>query len=155
MNPNYVIRYAKPADATTIAHHRRKMFTDMGDQTYIESTDVDAAYQQWVEVKLAEGYYVGWLMTHNDAVIGGAGVEIRERAPHPIQLMTRYAYVVNVYVEPKYRQQGIARQLLTAIMDWCAQEGLRFISLHASDKGRHLYETLGFTLTNEMRLLML
>jgi GNAT superfamily N-acetyltransferase len=154
MNPNYTIRLAAPDDAAIITLHRRKMFTDMGDETYIQSTDIDMAYQQWVQAKLAEGRYVGWLMTCGEEVIGGAGIEIRERAPHPIGLMTHYAYVVNVYVEPEYRQQGIARQLLTTLIEWCAREGLRLISLHASDKGRPLYESLGFEQTNEMRLLM-
>src|SRR5690554_1893628 len=123
MNTVYTIRYATPDDAVIVTDHRRKMFTDMGEQNYIESADVDAAYQQWVEGKLTQGAYTGWLMMHNEVVIGGAGVEIRERGPRPGEAVSRYAYVVNVYVEPEYRQQGIARQLLTALIDWCAQEG--------------------------------
>jgi GNAT superfamily N-acetyltransferase len=154
MNPNYTIRFAEVDDAFIITQHRRKMFTDMGEQNYIESTSVDSVYQQWLEAKLARGDYVGWLMMHHDAVIGGAGVEIRERGPRPGETVSRYAYVVNVFVEPEYRQQGIARQLLTTLIDWCAQEGLRTITLHASDKGRHLYETLGFEQTNEMHLVL-
>jgi GNAT superfamily N-acetyltransferase len=155
VNPDYSIRYAKASDAPIIAQHRRKMFTDMGDEHYIRSTDVDAAYEQWVERKLTEGYFVDWLMTCGEEVIGGAALEIRERPPHPIELMTRYAYVMNVYVEPDYRQQGIARQLLQTILAWCAEQGLRLILLHASDKGQPLYESLGFEATNEMRLLVL
>jgi GNAT superfamily N-acetyltransferase len=154
MNPTYTLRLATPEDAAIITHHRRRMFTDMGNKKYIESTDVDAAYEQWVQTKLAEQYYVGWLMTNGDAVIAGVGVELREHGPNPIGLSTRYAYVVNVYVEPDYRQQGIARQLMITMLEWCAQEELHTISLHASDKGRHLYESLGFVQTNEMRLML-
>src|SRR5690606_10811670 len=42
MNPNYTIRFAEVDDAFIITQHRRKMFTDMGEQNYIESTDVDS-----------------------------------------------------------------------------------------------------------------
>lgn len=77
----------------------------------------------------------------NGAVMGGAG------------LATRYAYIVNVYVEPACRRRGIARVLLQTILDWCAQQNLNIIALHASDFGRPLYESLGFTATNEMRLI--
>ena len=33
MNPTYTIRLATPDDAAIITHHRRSMFTDMGDET--------------------------------------------------------------------------------------------------------------------------
>jgi hypothetical protein len=35
---------------------------------------------------------------------------------------------------------------------WCRDKGFKWVSLHASVHGRHLYETLGFLPTNEMRL---
>ena len=60
-------------------------------------------------------------------------------------------HLVNVFVEPDYRRRGIARVLVETALDWCRGEGTRVITLHASDEGRHLYESLGFYLTNEMR----
>ena len=41
---------------------------------------------------------------------------------------------------------------MVAVIAWCRDEGLRSLSLHASDFGRALYEELGFRPTNEMRL---
>jgi hypothetical protein len=38
------------------------------------------------------------------------------------------------------------------IIDWCKREGFARVSLHASAAGRHLYQSLGFEDTNEMRL---
>lgn len=152
MNPDYTIRRAAPDDAGVITQHRRRMFTDMGDQPYIQSVEIDAAYQRWLHPKLADETYQGWLVMCGGQIIGGAGIEIRERPPHPVGLMTRCAYIVNVYVEPDYRQQGIARELLRTLLAWCAEQGLRLASLHASTKGRPLYESLGFTASNEMRL---
>jgi hypothetical protein len=35
---------------------------------------------------------------------------------------------------------------------WCKQEGFARVSLHASEHGRPLYESLGFEDSNEMRL---
>lgn len=154
MKPADTIRLATTSDAATITRHRRRMFEAMGDADYMRSETIDACYHEWVEQRLQDGRYVGWLMTDaNGAVMGGAGVEIRERAPHPLGLATRYAYIVNVYVEPACRRRGIARVLLQTILDWCAQQNLNIIALHASDFGRPLYESLGFTATNEMRLI--
>jgi GNAT superfamily N-acetyltransferase len=62
------------------------------------------------------------------------------------------ALVLNVYTEPEFRRQGIARRLMLAVIAWGRESGLRSLSLHASDFGRALYEELGFRQTNEMRL---
>jgi GNAT superfamily N-acetyltransferase len=60
--------------------------------------------------------------------------------------------IVNVYTEPAWRRHGLARGLMVAMLDWLRQEGYGTVSLHASDFGRPLYESLGFRSTNEMRL---
>ena len=60
--------------------------------------------------------------------------------------------IVNVYTEPAYRRRGLARRLMIAMLDWLRQQGYGTVSLHASDYGRPLYESLGFKVTNEMRL---
>jgi len=41
--------------------------------------------------------------------------------------------------------------MLTAL-SWCRDSGIRSVILHASSDGRPLYDSLGFTPTNEMRL---
>jgi hypothetical protein len=42
--------------------------------------------------------------------------------------------------------------LTKTILDWCRDQGLAAVYLHASKSGRPLYESLGFEPTNEMRL---
>jgi GNAT superfamily N-acetyltransferase len=59
-----------------------------------------------------------------------------------------------MYTEPAYRRKGIARELMKRMIDWCRQEGFGTVLLHASKDGRSLYESLGFTPTNEMRLML-
>jgi len=38
------------------------------------------------------------------------------------------------------------------MLEWCREAGYKNVSLHASDEGRPLYESMGFVPTNEMRL---
>jgi GNAT superfamily N-acetyltransferase len=59
------------------------------------------------------------------------------------------ALVVNVYVEPGYRRQGLARRLMADILAWGREQGIERVSLHASSMGRPLYESLGFAPSNE------
>ena len=91
------------------------------------------------------------------AVIAGAGVHIKPQLPRishdgarvvtaPIPL------VVNVYTQPEWRGQGIARALMSVLLQWAAEQGTDRVVLHASDSGRPLYLSLGFEATNEMWL---
>ena len=60
----------------------------------------------------------------------------------------RRATILNMYTDPPFRRQGIARRLMQTMIDWCRKEGFVRVDLHASDKGRPLYESLGFEPTN-------
>jgi GNAT superfamily N-acetyltransferase len=154
----YTIRPATVADAAVIAEHRVGMFRDMGE-ILTEAlgaqllTDSTAALTAW----LGDQSYVGWLAVDDGgAVIAGAGVHIKPQLPRISHDGARVVtaplpLAVNVYTEPSWRGQGIARALMKVMMDWAAEQGADRLVLHASDAGRPLYLSLGFEATNEMR----
>src|SRR5262249_49774080 len=95
--------------------------------------------------------YTGWFfVTPHDEVIAGAGVQIRSLLPRPETLVDREALVVNVYVMPEYRRQGLARRLMEAILDWCGEQGIVRAALHPSTIGRNPSERLCFGASNEL-----
>jgi GNAT superfamily N-acetyltransferase len=70
----------------------------------------------------------------------------------PKEFRPKRAMILNVFVDEEYRRRGIARALMEQTIAWCREDGFAFVGLHASDKGRPLYESMGFKPTNEMRL---
>jgi ribosomal protein S18 acetylase RimI-like enzyme len=60
--------------------------------------------------------------------------------------------ILNVYTEREHRRRGMARALMQIALEWCAANQVGAVILHASAEGSALYESLGFTPTNEMRL---
>jgi GNAT superfamily N-acetyltransferase len=145
------IRYATVADAAIVAEHRARMFMDTGRLTEVAAVTMRAKLKPLLQPMLASGEYVGWfLVTPEDTVVAGAGVQIRRLLPRPEAFTEREALVVNVYVVPEYRRQGLARRLMEAILAWCGEQGFERVALHPSIMGRHLYETLGFGPSNEL-----
>jgi GNAT superfamily N-acetyltransferase len=154
----YTIRPATPFDAAFIAEHRVAMFRDMGEvptealaaQLLAKST---ATLTGW----LYDQSYIGWLAVDDGgAVLAGAGVHIKPQLPRISHDGARVVVdpmplVVNVYTQPEWRGQGIARALMNVLMEWAAERGADRLVLHASDAGRPLYLSLGFEATNEMR----
>lgn len=148
-----IIRLATPDDAATIAGHRTGMFLDLdrfdAEGAATMADELIPIFQRMV----SSGEYVGWLAVADDGTVAaGAGVQLRALLPRPETAVTREALVVNVYVQPAYRRNGLARRLMVAILDWCRAQGIERIALHASNMGRPLYESLGFAATNEMVL---
>ena len=146
------IRQATVADIETILHHRRSMFADMGDGSEAELDAMVTSARPFVEAAFRDGSYRGWLIEVGGYVVAGGGVAIVAYQPTPLDSAPRRAYVLNMYTEPAYRRQGMARRVLEAIIPWCREQGLKAVLLHASDAGRPLYLQMGFEPTNEMRL---
>lgn len=147
------IRLATPDDAATIAGHRTGMFLDLGrfdaERAATMTDELIPLFRRMVR----SGEYVGWLAVAEDGTVAaGAGVQLRMLLPRPETAVTREALVVNVYVQPEYRRNGLARRLMIAILDWSREQGIERVVLHASVMGRPLYESLGFAPTNEMLL---
>lgn len=61
----------------------------------------------------------------------------------------RRAHIMNVYVRDEYRRQGIAGQMMSELLDEARERGVTYVGLDATDMGRPLYETLGFSSSEE------
>jgi GNAT superfamily N-acetyltransferase len=154
MPPPTLIREATLADVTTILAHRRSMFVDMGFTDSRALDAMDATCRLWLAEALGTGAYRGWLAVSPEArPLAGGGVALPSWPSHPRDPHApRAAVILNVYTEHEHRRTGLARAIMSTILDWLRQSGFQYVSLHASDAGRPLYDALGFEATNEMRL---
>jgi GNAT superfamily N-acetyltransferase len=155
MSECYTLRLATLDDVPTILHQRRAMFAEMGSGTDEQLDAMTSAFAPWVREKIAQGRYRGWLVLDTSgAIVGGAGLWLMEWPPTVLEPNPLRAYMLNVYTEPAHRRHGIAHLLTEAIIDWCRANAYHLLVLHASDAGRPVYESLGFRLSNEMRLVL-
>ena len=154
---DYSIRQVAVGDAAVAAHHRTRMFQDMGEVPQHLVDDLRRSSELMLAALLASGEYIGWFALDGaGTVIAGAGVHIKAHLPR-IALHgggvadSSVPLVVNVYTEPEWRGRGIARALMEKVLDWADGLGYERVVLHASDAARPLYKSLGFAATNEMR----
>ena len=153
------LRAARLEDIPTLIKHRRGMFEQMAlaegknhDPASLDAMDV--AYAPFARAGLADGRMRAWVIEDRGQVVASGAILLVDWLPRPDGKRSVLAYVHGIYTEPEYRRIGLARRILQAVIDACRARGLPRITLHASDAGRHLYETLGFRPTNEMRLML-
>ncbi|MBL8147523.1 MAG: GNAT family N-acetyltransferase [Anaerolineae bacterium] len=131
------------------------MFHAMGLTDDARLNQMDAAFADWLNARLADGRYIGLLACAEDGEIAaGAGIWLLDWLPTYYCPHQERAYLLNVYTEPSHRRRGLARALVTACIETCVARRVPLIMLHASSEGRAVYESLGFTGSNEMRLFL-
>ncbi len=150
--PNPTIRVASIADIPEILRQRRRMYEDMNYTDAEALNAVATLTADYLQRAMADRTFRAWLACELNRPIAGGAVLVTPWPAHPNDLECRRATILNVYTDPAYRRRGIARQLMETMITWCKGEGFARVTLHASDDGRRLYESLGFEPSNEMRL---
>lgn len=156
MDSAYRIRAARADDSDVEALRRMRwaMFEDMGEAPPEERTAFDAAARRFVEAHLRAGTLRAWIVeTQDGEAVGGGCLQLRPVLPGPGAVGGEPdGYLLSVWTHAQHRRRGLARRLMETMVGWCRERGIRRIALHASPDGRHVYESLGFRPTNEMRL---
>jgi GNAT superfamily N-acetyltransferase len=144
------IRALRSEDATVIGAHRYRMFAEMGTET-VRLDAMRGPFAAWLEPRLKDGRYFGFMAEHAGAVVAGIGLLLLDWPPGPNHPTSEVrGYILNVFVEPEFRGQGIARTLMQRAEEEFRGRGVVYAMLHASAAGRPVYDGLGWTITSEM-----
>ncbi|MQA37081.1 GNAT family N-acetyltransferase [Rugamonas aquatica] len=108
-----------------------------------KETDLDA-YSAWVAEAIEAGRYIGLLVEQDGNTIAGAGITVLDWGPTRGDSCTERGRVVNVFTAPAWRRHGIAKQLVTALIDMAETQGINTFSLAATDDAVDMYAQLGF-----------
>jgi GNAT superfamily N-acetyltransferase len=127
------LRAATSSDAAIISRHR-----------YKDEPELCPTYTAWLEDAIPRAVYLGWLLEVDGSVIAGAGMIILESGPSLENPNPYAARIANVYVEPDFRRQGFARQLVMRCLEEAQNRSITHLNLSTTDMARGLYESLGF-----------
>ncbi|AIF48826.1 GNAT family acetyltransferase [Dyella japonica A8] len=126
------------------------MFRDAGGRDEALAT-MTGQFREWLRPRLRDGSYFGFVMSDDGAPVAGIGLMLIDWPPHPAHPMQdKRGYVLNVFVEPDYRKRGLARELMKLAEAEFVRRGVGYAVLHATAKGRPLYQGLGWNGTTEM-----
>jgi GNAT superfamily N-acetyltransferase len=139
------------SDLARICDHREAMFREAGKADH-DLAMMAAPFAAWLQPRLADGRYFGFMAeAETGETIGGVGLMEIDWPPHPAHPEDcRRGYVLNVFVEPSYRGQGVARALMETSEHAFRERGISYAILHSTDAGRPCYERMDWSPTTEM-----
>lgn len=93
---------------------------------------------------MADGTFVSWLALDEGRVVGTSGLSIVEKPPYFGCPTGRIGLLSSMFTDPAYRRQGIARTLLSRVVEEARAKGCGTVQITASDMGVLLYTSFGF-----------
>jgi ribosomal protein S18 acetylase RimI-like enzyme len=153
------IRPATPADVPSVlpmveqivALHAR-----WDPAKYAPLPDVPGMYRAWLAARARDPRSV-FLVAERDGTVVGFLVSTIEREI-PIYKVEAYAFIHDLWVEPAYRNEGVARQMVTLAIERYTELGVPQVRLEtaaANDVARALFATCGFRVSTIDMLLSL
>jgi ribosomal protein S18 acetylase RimI-like enzyme len=148
------IKAIKEDEDAIIAQHFYQMWLD-------NNVPVDGIEPNWLELTIQfieqarrELQYQAFVATVDAAIVGSASCQLFAGLyPHILKPEHRkYGYIWGVYVEPSYRNRGIAKQLTNQAVNYLKSLHCTRAILNASPSGKAVYSSLGFCETNGMWL---
>lgn len=138
------IRYKRltEKELNTFIHMRINQLREEGAK---EEIDLVPALNEYYTRHMADGTFVSWLALDEGNIIGTSGMSFVEKPPYfgcpsgKIGLLSS-----SMYTDPEYRRRGIAKELLSRVIDDAREYGCGTIQITASDMGVKLYTDFGF-----------
>ena len=109
-----------------------------------EDIDLTPALWDYCLRHLKDGTFVSWLALDGEEIVGTSGMSFVEKPPYFGCPSGRIGLLSSMYTAPNYRRRGIAKELLSRVVNEAREYGCGAVQITASDMGVLLYTAFGF-----------
>lgn len=109
-----------------------------------EDMDLKPALQDYYNRHLADGTFVSWLAVDGEKIVGTSGMSFVEKPPYFGCSSGKMGLLSSMFTSKEYRRQGIAKELLSKVVNEAREYGCGTVQITASDMGVLLYRDFGF-----------
>ena len=93
---------------------------------------------------MSDGTFVSWLAMDGDKIVGTSGMSMVEKPPYFSCPSGKIGLLSSMFTDPDYRRKGIAKELLSRVVEEAKNYGCGCVQITASDMGVLLYTDFGF-----------
>lgn len=118
--------------------------TQLREEGATEDIDLVPALKDYYKRHMADGTFVSWLAMDGDKIVGTSGMSFVEKPPYFSCPSGRIGLLSSMFTDPGYRRMGIAKELLSRVVEEARNYGCGAVQITASDMGVLLYSDFGF-----------
>ena len=109
-----------------------------------EDIDLRPALLDYYIRHMADGTFVSWLAVDGEKIVGTSGMSFVEKPPYFGCPSGKMGLLSSMFTDPQYRRHGIAKKLLSLVVEEARNYGCGTVQITASDMGVLLYTDFGF-----------
>ena len=113
-------------------------------KTVPNDVNLEEALLDFYKRNMAAGTYISWLAFDGDKIVGTSGMSFAEKPPYFTCPSGKLGILSSMYTDPDYRRKGIAKKLLSRVVEEARSYGCGAVQITASDMGVLLYTDFGF-----------
>ena len=106
--------------------------------------DLRPALKDYYNRHMADGTFVSWIAMDGTTIIGTSGMSFVEKPPYFGCPNGRIGILSSMFTSSQYRRKGIAKELLSRVVQEAKEYGCGVVQITASDIGVRLYTDFGF-----------
>ena len=125
----------------TFIHMRIRQLREEGAT---EDIDLVPALQDYYNRHMSDGTFVSWLAMDGNRIVGTSGMSFVEKPPYFGCTSGKMGLLSSMFTDPEYRRKGIAKELLSRVVEEARAYGCGTVQITASDMGVLLYTDFGF-----------
>ena len=110
-----------------------------------EEIDLKPMLKDYYQRHMSDNTFISWIAVDNEKIIGTSGISIVEKPPYFGCPSGKIGLLSSMFTDKAYRRQGIAKTLLSKVINEAREHGCGTVQITASDMGVLLYTDFGFT----------
>ena len=122
----------------------RLRINQLREEGATEDIDLKPALVDYYNRHLSDGTFVSYLAVDGDKIVGTSGMSFVEKPPYFGCPSGKIGLLSSMYTDKDYRRQGIAKKLLSLVVEAARDYGCGTVQITASDMGVLLYTDFGF-----------
>ena len=122
----------------------RMRIRQLREEGATEDSDLRPGLEDYYDRHMADGSFVSWLALDGDKIVGTSGMSFVEKPPYFGCPSGKIGLLSSMFTDPGYRRLGIARELLSRVVEEAREYGCGAVQITASDMGVLLYTDFGF-----------
>lgn len=125
----------------------RMRINQLREEGATENIDLVPELKNYYKNHMADDTFISWLAVDEDngRIVGTSGISIVEKPPYFSCPNGKIALLSSMFTDKAYRRKGIAKALLSRIVNEAKEHKCETIQITASDTGVLLYSNFGFT----------
>lgn len=154
MNDIKIIQ-ADITDIDTIIKWRMEVLSEVFGADSVNNVGMEELQHASIEYykkNLPKGNHIACFAQHDNEIVGCGGICFQCELPSPDNPSGKCAYLMNIYVRPKFRGRSIGSEIVRWLLQQAVGKSVTKIYLETSCCGRKMYENLGFVDMKDMMI---